>query len=159
VIGIVGLAVGIASVGTSVGLLAAAVDRRDEAADLRDQIKAEWNDQDLGDETDPMSLEAWGYRDALPYYSNLCGERQSTDLITAGAPDKCSDLQSAADDHAAFTAAGFFLLVGGSALTLGSALYLAVGGATAEGDSEDTAVRVVPTVGPSQWGVAMGGTF
>jgi len=159
VIGIVGLAVGIVGLGTSIGLLAAAEEAKEDAADLRTQAKDEWNNQNLGDPNDPTSLEANGYREALPYYANICGNPGANDPIQSGPPTACSDLESAANDHAAFTAAGFFLLVGGSVLTIGSALYLAVGGGEPEEDDGATAVSVAPIMGPSQWGATMGGTF
>ncbi len=71
----------------------------------------------------------------------------------------CDDLKSAADDKVTFTAAGFLLLVAGSSLTLTSALYLSVGGSDDDEGDDDVAVQVMPTLGPSQWGATVGGTF
>ncbi|MBW2455195.1 MAG: hypothetical protein JRI68_11825 [Deltaproteobacteria bacterium] len=138
VIGIAGLAVGIAAFGTSVGLLAAAVDRRDEAAEIRTEIKE-----------DPAYL----------MHSNQCGETPAGSDLTPH--PRCDDLAAAADDHAAFTAAGFLLLMAGSSLTLGSALYLSVGGGEAEEDDDESeaALQISPVLGPSQWGATIGGRF
>ncbi len=137
-LGIGGLAVGIAGLAAAVGLLAAAEDRSTEALDLSKTIKAE-----------------------TPVPANQC----NGPLEHAS----CDDLKSAADDKVTFTAAGFFLLVAGSTLTLTSALYLSVGGSDDESTADegrhnedgdnDVAVQVMPTLGPSQWGATVGGTF
>ena len=49
----------------------------------------------------------------------------------------------------------------GSSLTLGSALYLAVGGGADEEDDDEgeAALQVSPVVGPGQWGATIGGRF